>query len=365
MGVTFREARDTDCGLILSFIKGLAAYEKMSDEVVATEERLKEWLFGKKKAEVLLVCADGKEVGFALYFHNFSTFLGRAGIYLEDLYILPEYRGRGYGKAALKKLAQIAVQRGCGRLEWACLDWNQPSIDFYLSLGAKPMDEWTVYRVTGETLTKLAGEDDAARSDDRLYGRALAEIENLDPAGTALLMIDMQKGFVEPGAALEIEGAKATVPACQAALADARNLGIRIIWIKREYSPDGSDMEIPRRKMLEAKGITGVLSPGSTGINSPEEAEGLVRRDDEMVVVKPRWSAFFGTGLDGILKDLGITTVILAGTTTPNCIRTTCYDAIAYDYRTLILEKCTSSRTADIQKTNIEDMRRAGAEIIE
>ena len=154
--LSFREANDTDCGLILFFIKELAAYENMSEEVVATEGLLREWLFEKKKAEVLFVCADGKEVGFALSFHNFSTFLGRAGIYLEDLYILPEYRGKGYGKATLKKLAQTAVARGCGRLEWSCLDWNQPSIDFYLSLGAKPLDDWTAYRVAGNTLTDLA-----------------------------------------------------------------------------------------------------------------------------------------------------------------------------------------------------------------
>ena len=153
---TFREAREDDCGLILYFIKELAAYEHMSSDVIATEELLREWLFEKKKAEVLFACADGREVGFALFFHNFSTFLGRAGIYLEDLYILPEYRGKGYGKATLKKLAQIAVSRGCGRLEWSCLDWNQPSIDFYLSLGAKPLDDWTAYRVAGDTLTDLA-----------------------------------------------------------------------------------------------------------------------------------------------------------------------------------------------------------------
>lgn len=156
--LTFREAQEKDCGLILYFIKELAAYEKMADEVVATEGLLQEWLFEKKKAEVLFACADGREIGFALFFHNFSTFLGRAGIYLEDLYILPEYRGRGYGKATLKKLAQTAVSRGCGRLEWWCLDWNRPSIDFYLSLGAKPMDEWTVYRITGDTLTEMAEE---------------------------------------------------------------------------------------------------------------------------------------------------------------------------------------------------------------
>jgi GNAT superfamily N-acetyltransferase len=106
--------------------------------------------------EVLFVCEGEKEVGFALFFHNFSTFLGRAGIYLEDLFVLPEYRGKGYGKALLKKLAQITVERGCGRLEWACLDWNQPSIDFYRSLGAVPMDEWTTYRLTGDTLLEMA-----------------------------------------------------------------------------------------------------------------------------------------------------------------------------------------------------------------
>ena len=128
----------------------------MSDDVVATEELLEEWIFDKKKAEVIFACEDEKEVGFALFFHNFSTFLGRAGIYLEDLFVLPEYRNKGYGKALLKELAKITVQRGCGRLEWCCLDWNQPSIDFYLSLGAKPLDEWTIYRVTGETLKNLA-----------------------------------------------------------------------------------------------------------------------------------------------------------------------------------------------------------------
>ena len=130
----FRFANEEDCGLILSFIKQLAAYEKLSNQVVATEELLREWIFEKKKAEVLFACEGEKEVGFALFFHNFSTFLGRAGIYLEDLFVLPEYRGKGYGKALLKKLAQITVERGCGRLEWACLDWNQPSIDFYRSL---------------------------------------------------------------------------------------------------------------------------------------------------------------------------------------------------------------------------------------
>ena len=152
----FRFANEEDCGLILSFIRQLAAYEKMSNQVVATEELLREWIFEKKKAEVLFVCEGEKEVGFALFFHNFSTFLGRAGIYLEDLFVLPEYRGIGYGKALLKKLAKITVDRGCGRLEWACLDWNQPSIDFYRSLGAVPMEEWTTYRLTGDTLLEMA-----------------------------------------------------------------------------------------------------------------------------------------------------------------------------------------------------------------
>ncbi len=157
MEMMFRYAERKDSGLILSFIKGLASYEKMLDQVVATEEQLEQWIFDRKKAEVIFACEDGKEVGFALFFHNFSTFLGRAGIYLEDLFVLPEYRGRGYGKGLLKRLAQIAVERECGRLEWWCLDWNRPSIDFYLSLGAKPMDEWTVYRVTGDELRNLAG----------------------------------------------------------------------------------------------------------------------------------------------------------------------------------------------------------------
>lgn len=154
--VTFRKAERKDTALILEFIRGLAAYEKMGNEVVADKALLEEWIFDKQKAEVIFAVADGKEVGFALFFHNFSTFLGRAGLYLEDLFVKPEYRGKGYGKAILKRLAAIAVERGCGRLEWSCLDWNKPSIDFYRSLGAVPMDEWTVYRVTGETLKKLA-----------------------------------------------------------------------------------------------------------------------------------------------------------------------------------------------------------------
>lgn len=154
--LTFRYAQRGDTPLILQFIRELADYEKMSDEVVADEETLKEWLFDKEKAEVLFAVADGKEVGYALFFHNFSTFLGRAGIYLEDLFVKPEYRGKGYGKALLKQVASIAVERNCGRLEWSCLDWNQPSIDFYLSLGAEPMSDWTAYRMTGNTLATFA-----------------------------------------------------------------------------------------------------------------------------------------------------------------------------------------------------------------
>ena len=152
----FRYAEEKDVALILSFIKGLAEYEKMLKEVVATEEELQYWLFKEKKAEVLFVMENEKEVGFALFFYNFSTFLGKAGIYLEDLFVLPEYRGKGYGKAILKQLAKLTIERGCGRLEWACLDWNKPSIDFYLSLGAVPMEEWTTYRVTGDTLKELS-----------------------------------------------------------------------------------------------------------------------------------------------------------------------------------------------------------------
>ena len=154
----FRLACERDMALILDFIRGLAEYEKMSDQVVATEALLREWILEKKKAEVIFALEDGVEVGFALFFHNFSTFLGRSGIYLEDLFVRPEYRGRGHGKALIRELARITVERGCGRLEWCCLDWNRPSIDFYLSLGARPMDEWTIYRLTGDDLTNFAME---------------------------------------------------------------------------------------------------------------------------------------------------------------------------------------------------------------
>lgn len=155
----YRFATREDTALILKFIRDLAAYEKMSDQVVADEPRLMHSLFDEKKAEVIFALDNGKEVGFALFFHNFSTFLGRAGLYLEDLYVRPEYRKKGYGKGLITALAEIAVSRGCGRLEWWCLDWNQPSIDFYLSLGAEPMKDWTVYRIAGENLNQLGGKN--------------------------------------------------------------------------------------------------------------------------------------------------------------------------------------------------------------
>lgn len=156
MEKTFRYATEKDIPLILEFIKGIAEYEKMSEQVVATEETIKEWFCDKKLIEVIFALKDGKEVGFALFFHNFSTFMGRGGLYLEDLYVKPEYRGEGFGKMLLKKLAEIAVERKCGRFEWVCLDWNKPSIDFYKANGAKAMDEWTIYRLDGENLKALA-----------------------------------------------------------------------------------------------------------------------------------------------------------------------------------------------------------------
>lgn len=154
--MNFRYAQRKDVNLILQFIRELADYEHMLDEVVATPELLEEWIFDKEKAEVIFLLEEDREVGFALFFHNFSTFLGRSGIYLEDLYVKPECRGKGYGKALLTQLAKIAVERKCGRLEWWCLDWNKPSIDFYLSMGAEPMEDWTVYRISGNTLEELA-----------------------------------------------------------------------------------------------------------------------------------------------------------------------------------------------------------------
>ena len=154
---TIRFGRPDDVPTIFSLIKGLAEYERLSDAVVGSEELLREHLFGERPyVEVLLAEAGGKAVGFALFFHNYSTFLTRPGIYLEDLFVLPEVRDQGYGKALLSALGRLAVERGCGRLEWSVLDWNEPSIQFYRSLGAVCLDEWTTNRITGAALEQLA-----------------------------------------------------------------------------------------------------------------------------------------------------------------------------------------------------------------
>jgi GNAT superfamily N-acetyltransferase len=154
-----RDAGEQDIPIILEFIRGLAEYERLLDHVSATEESLEKSLFQDRVAEVLICEYREKPAGFALYFHNFSTFLGRPGIYIEDLFVKGEYRGKGLGKAMLARIAAIAVERGCGRLEWACLDWNESSIKFYKSRGGLPLDEWTTYRVSGAALEKLAGEN--------------------------------------------------------------------------------------------------------------------------------------------------------------------------------------------------------------
>ena len=150
-----RKAVREDTALILEFIKGIAKYEKMENEVEATIGMLEEELFDKCRAEVIFAVEGGKEVGFALFFHNFSTFVGRGGLYLEDLYVCPEHRGKGYGKALFMKLVKIARERRCGRMEWVCLNWNTPSIEFYRSMGAVALDEWTTYRLTEETIGQL------------------------------------------------------------------------------------------------------------------------------------------------------------------------------------------------------------------
>ncbi len=157
-GLTIRFGADDDVPLILRFIRELAEYERLSSDVVATEETLRASLFGEHRhAEVVLAELDGEPAGFALFFHNFSTFVGRPGLYLEDLFVRPALRSHGIGKELLRLLARLAVDRGCGRFEWAVLDWNEPAIGFYKSLGAKPMNEWTVFRVDGEALRELAG----------------------------------------------------------------------------------------------------------------------------------------------------------------------------------------------------------------
>lgn len=157
MGFVIREANSSDINLIFDFICDLADYEKLRHDVTATPEILHESIFVKKQAEVLIAELDGVPVGFALYFHNFSTFKGKACLYLEDIFIKPQYRGKGFGKAIFNRLAKIAVVRGCDRFDWAVLDWNEPSINFYKSLGAFPMDEWTVFRLSGDALKRVAG----------------------------------------------------------------------------------------------------------------------------------------------------------------------------------------------------------------
>jgi len=156
LDLTFRQAERKDCALLLDFIRGIAKYERLEHEVVATAEILEEWLFDKHAAEVIFAVVNGKEVGFTLFFTNFSTFLGRGGMYLEDIFVQPEYRSRGIGKAIFRELARICVSRGYGRLDWSCLDWNTPSIDFYLSMGAKPLDGWTIYRLQGDSIANIA-----------------------------------------------------------------------------------------------------------------------------------------------------------------------------------------------------------------
>jgi GNAT superfamily N-acetyltransferase len=157
MALRIASATEHDLPLILSFIKKLAEYEKLAHIVVATEDPLRDALFGHRPAaEVILAYWDDEPVGFALFFHNFSTFLGRRGIYLEDLFVDPPHRGKGIGKALLIHLAKIAKQRNCGRFDWAVLDWNKPSIEFYKSLGAVSLDDWTLFRLTGEALDRLA-----------------------------------------------------------------------------------------------------------------------------------------------------------------------------------------------------------------
>ncbi|WP_434510017.1 GNAT family N-acetyltransferase [Desulfitobacterium sp. AusDCA] len=162
-----RFAKVEDVPLILTFIRELASYENLLDEVVATEKGLRESLFERKVAEVIIGEFKGEPVGFALFFHNFSTFVGKPGIYLEDLYVKPEMRGKGIGKIMLSFLGKLAVERKCGRLEWWCLNWNEPSIQFYKRMGAVPMEEWTVYRVTDNALDHLAGEFNGKSKQDK------------------------------------------------------------------------------------------------------------------------------------------------------------------------------------------------------
>ena len=156
MNVVIRKAERQDVPLLLEFIKGIARYEKMEDEVITSADVLEREMFDEHRAEAVFAVVGGHEVGFALYFYNFSTFIGHSGLYLEDLYVWPDDRGKGYGKALLLHLVKIAREHHCGRMEWSCLNWNQPSIDFYLSLGAVPMKEWTIYRLDAAALERLS-----------------------------------------------------------------------------------------------------------------------------------------------------------------------------------------------------------------
>ena len=156
--ITIRHASRNDCALLLSFIRDIAKYERLEDQVVATEEILEDWIFNRQTAEILFAQIDGRDVAFSVYYTNFSTFMGRGGLFMEDVFVLPEFRGSGIGTEILRELARIAISRGYARLEWSCLDWNTPGIEFYLSLGAQQMDEWTTYRLSGDNLKKLAGE---------------------------------------------------------------------------------------------------------------------------------------------------------------------------------------------------------------
>lgn len=159
LAIDIRPAKSADVPIVLRLIKALAEYERLTHEVVATETSVRETLFGSRpRAEAVIACAGDEPVGFAVWFHNYSTFLSRPGLYLEDVFVLPEWRGRGVGRALLRHLARIAVSRGCGRMEWAVLDWNEPAIRFYRGLGARSMDDWTVYRLTGDALARLASE---------------------------------------------------------------------------------------------------------------------------------------------------------------------------------------------------------------
>ena len=158
--IQFRMATDKDTATVMRFIRELAEHQRLSHALMATEDSIRKWVFEERLADVVIACDNGEDVGFALYYRNFSTILGRVGIHLEDLYVRPEYRGRGYGKALLGFLASLTVKEGCGRLEWICLDWNRPSVEFYLGIGATPLNEWTTYRLDGEALERAAHMND-------------------------------------------------------------------------------------------------------------------------------------------------------------------------------------------------------------